>query len=72
MKLKTSLYYRLFCGFSISVFIITLLLGVFFSMRPTYAESNNSDNGVVSDSHFVTFYYETKSLTIKTSDKTVK
>ena len=41
-------------------------------MRPTYAESNNSDNGVVSDSHFVTFYDETKSLTIKTSAKTVK
>ncbi len=72
MKLKTSVYYRFFCGFSISVFIITLLLGVFFSMRPTYAESNNSDNGIVSDSHFVTFYDDSKSLTIKTNAKTVK
>lgn len=72
MNLKTSLYYRFFCGFSISVFIITLALGVFLSMRPTYAESNNSDNGIVSDSHFVTFYDEAKSLTIKTTAKTVK
>ena len=71
MKLNAS-YYRFFCGFSISVFILTLVLSVFFSMRPTYAESNSSDNGVVSDSHFVTFYDDSKSLTIKTSAKTVK
>ena len=40
-------------------------------MRPTYAESKNSDSGVVSDVHFVTFHDDSKSLTIKTTAKTV-
>lgn len=40
-------------------------------MHPTYAESKDSDNGVVSDAHFVTFHDDTKSLTIKTTAKTV-
>ena len=72
MKLKTSLFYRLFCSLSISVFILSLLFGVILSVRPTYAESNNTDNGIVSDSHFVTFHDDSKSLTIKTNAKTVK
>ena len=71
MKIKSPLFYRLFCGFSASIFVLTLLFGVFFSMHPTYAESKDSDNGVVSDAHFVTFHDDTKSLTIKTTAKTV-
>lgn len=71
MKLKTSLFYRFFCGLSISVFILSLLFGVILSMRPTYAESNDTDNGVVSDAHFVTFHDDSKSLTIKTTAKNV-
>lgn len=71
MKLKTSLFYRLFCGLSISVFILSLLFGVILSMRPTYADSNDTDSGVVSDAHFVTFHDDSKSLTIKTTAKTV-
>ena len=72
MKSKTSLLYRVCCGVSLSVIMLSALFSVIFTVRPTYAESNHTDNGVVSDSHFVTFHDDTKSLTIKTTAKTVK